>query len=338
MEKISGIFGFLAAISIFGIAVSGVVLLLRAVMKKSVKVNMIILASFLGLLVLSTIIGTFAYSNTDDYKKHLADKEQQMQVETQSNKTLENELASTEVPILDEANNKEAESESATIEKINIESEKIENIEETIQSAESESESNNEILEDAFLTSLKSNLDKKVSEKAYDILKNQIGFSNLEYKGKMEGLTNYEIKADGYDIVLTASDDVYRIFIPSSSYVFYEDGEVKLTYEELESKTIDQHDRNIYYIMAEDIVRSSLKNPDSAKFPSIVTHSGDITMQRSGNIVAVQSYVDAKNDFGAKIRNNWVVEFEVVDMDTYSYNLIYTNIGGQEYGEFIELE
>ena len=122
VETISGIFGFFAAISIFGIAVSGVVLLLRVVMKKSVKVNMIILASFLGLLVLSTIIGTFAYSNTDDYKKHLADSkkaEQQKQAELQDGELVESELASeipTEIKIIEESKNNET--ENTTIEHI----------------------------------------------------------------------------------------------------------------------------------------------------------------------------------------------------------------------------
>ena len=83
--------------------------------------------------------------------------------------------------------------------------------------------------EDAFLTNLKTVLDPTVSETAYDILKNQIGFSKLEYVSKIGETSNYEIKCDGIDMVLTASDKVYRIFIPSSSYVFYEDDTVKLT-------------------------------------------------------------------------------------------------------------
>ena len=192
--------------------------------------------------------------------------------------------------------------------------------------------------ENDFLSCLKESLEESVAEKAYDILKNQIGFTNLEYKDKMDGLTNYEIKADGYNIILTASDDVYRIFIPNSSYTFYDEGEVKLTFSELENRTIDQYDRNTYYIMAQDIVCKALKNPSSAKFPSIVTRPEEISMQRNGSVISVQSYVDAKNDFNAKVRTDWIVEFEVIDMDTYSYNLIYANIGGQKYGEFLELE
>lgn len=191
---------------------------------------------------------------------------------------------------------------------------------------------------ESFLEELKKVLDEDVAEKSYDILVNQIGFSEIEYKEKMDGLTNYEITANGYNVVLTASDDVYRIFIPSSSYVFYEDGELKLKLSDLEDRVIDYNDRTVYYIMAQDIVCSGLKNPNSADFPSIVTHPEETSMQKNGDIVAVQSYVEVKNDFGMKVRNNFVVEFRVIDMDSYSYELIYINIEGQESGEFINLD
>lgn len=61
-------------------------------------------------------------------------------------------------------------------------------------------------------------------------------------------------------------------------------------------------------------------------------------MKRNEDIVVVQSYVDAKNDFNAKVRANWIVEFRVIDMDTYSCEAIYINIDGEEVGTFIELK
>ena len=61
-------------------------------------------------------------------------------------------------------------------------------------------------------------------------------------------------------------------------------------------------------------------------------------MQRKGNIVAVKSYVESKNDFGVEVRNDWLVEFEIVDVGTYSYNLLSANMGGEEIGEFMDLD
>ncbi len=192
--------------------------------------------------------------------------------------------------------------------------------------------------ENDFLTDLEKVLDDKIAQKVDNILKNEIGFSDLEYIGQIDGTTNYEISADGYDIVVTASDDVYRVFIPNSSYTFYEDGKVKMAVSELEARTIDSNASNRYYIMAQEIVENCLKNPKSADFPSIVTHPEEIAMQRNGDIVAVQSYVDATNSFGATIRSKWLVEFKVLDLENYSYEILYINMDGETSGEYVELD
>lgn len=78
--------------------------------------------------------------------------------------------------------------------------------------------------------------------------------------------SNYEIKCDGIDMVLTASDKVYRIFIPNSSYVFYEDDTVKLTAKQYSDRTIDYDKQSRYYIIATEIVSSVLADPSSADF------------------------------------------------------------------------
>lgn len=192
--------------------------------------------------------------------------------------------------------------------------------------------------EDAFLTNLKTVLDPTVSETAYDILKNQIGFSKLEYVSKMGETSNYEIKCDGIDMVLTASDKVYRIFIPSSSYVFYEDDAVKLTAKQYSDRTIDYDKQSRYYIIATEIVSSVLVDPSSADFPSIVTNAGEIAMQRNGSLVAIQSYVDSNNYYGQKVRSNFTVEFVVTDMDSFAYEVKYINVDGQTSGEFIDID
>lgn len=192
--------------------------------------------------------------------------------------------------------------------------------------------------EDNFLSDLGKVMDKKVAKKAYNILEKKIGFSELEYKDQLDETTNYEIVADGYYMVLTASDDVYRIFIPNSSYVFYENGEVKMTAADFKSKTIDQSEMYSYYSIAQEIVESSLKNPKSADFPSAVMHPEEISMQKDGDIVAVQSYVDAKNSFNATIRTKWMVEFKVLDLETYLYEVLYINVDGETSGEYVELD
>lgn len=271
-------------------------------------------------IVLLSIIGSVAGGNDNSPKK----------VEN-TNLTTESDK---DVSVAEDSQAEEPENEEV---KVSTE-EKGSELEENGESEYAEDEIvEDEISEDEFLSDLKNELENNVAEKAYDILRNQIGFSDLEYEDKMEGLTNYEILADGYHVIVTASDDVYRIFIPNSGYTFYEDGEVKLTASEFGEKTINHDDKDAYYIMAKDIVCSCLKDPRSADFPSMIMHPEEISMQKDGNIVAVRSYVDAKNSFNAKIRSQWTVQFNVVDLSTYSYDLIYVNIDGEEYGTFVEM-
>lgn len=61
-------------------------------------------------------------------------------------------------------------------------------------------------------------------------------------------------------------------------------------------------------------------------------------MQRNKDIVAVRSYVDSQNSFGAMIRSEWTVQFKVIDISSYSYQLTYANIDGNIYGEFLEMD
>lgn len=192
---------------------------------------------------------------------------------------------------------------------------------------------------DNILTVLQDMFGENTGNKAFDILVNQIGFTEVEYIGKNPvGTDNYDFKSNECDFTVTAfkDDDVYRVFRPYGT-VFYENGETKDTIKDFENRKIGSDDEISYYIMAQEIVSNNLKNPKSAEFPSIVIHPEEIAIQRNGNIVGVKSYVDSKNDFGVAVRNDWIVEFEVVDIGTFSYNLLYANIGGEKIGEFIEL-
>ena len=177
-----------------------------------------------------------------------------------------------------------------------------------------------------------------IANDVYDILKNQIGFSDLEFENQLDGSSNYKIVADGHSMVVTAMDGYYRVFIPNSSKVFYEDGTVLMTAQELADTTISQDDYTTYYLIAEEIISNNLKNPRSAKFPSLITHAGDIGFAKTGDIITVQSYVDATNSFNAKIRSKWTVQFIVTDKSTYSYEVTYINIDGNKAGTYTEVK
>ena len=61
---------------------------------------------------------------------------------------------------------------------------------------------------------LKKELGDNVGQQAYDILVNQIGFTNVEYVKNTEGTGNYIMTSSECDFILTAfpDDKVYRNF------------------------------------------------------------------------------------------------------------------------------
>lgn len=240
---------------------------------------------------------------------------------------------SDKTDISDSYETEEKEDNVTDIDELPKESENIDTENEEISAIKEE-----KVQEDSFLTALKSQLSESVANDAYNILKNDLGFENFTFIKKMDDTTNYVISANGVEVVLTASDKVYRIFIPNSDTVFYEDDTVKMTAKQYEDKQISYGDQSAYYIIAKTIVESALKNPSSAKFPSINTEAGSIAIERNGALVVVQSYVDAKNSFNATVRSNWTVEFMVYDLNTYSYDALYIEIDGEKSGEYIKLD
>lgn len=185
---------------------------------------------------------------------------------------------------------------------------------------------------DEFITDASEFLSTDISEKLYNILLNDIGFTEIYFIGKNEsGDSIWDLGCDDIGVTVTASDDVYMIW--SGDYTFYDSG-VKMTKEQFDSLHVSESDKVAYYLIAKEIVKNSLKSPKSADFPWLMD---DIGFGKNGDIVAVQGYVDAMNSFGAQIRSQWTVEFKVIDLDTYSYEVVYVNIDGESYGTYVEM-
>jgi hypothetical protein len=210
---------------------------------------------------------------------------------------------------------------------------------EVIEEQEEEpSEEEKKTDDDVFLEKSNEYLETEQSNMLLMILKDKIGFEKIVFVEKLGETFNYKITADGYELVATDLEDDFRIFIPNSSYVLYEDSKVIMTKENLKDKTVTRNEASAYYNMAQEIIISCLKNPKSADFPSIIFSPDDIGFKKNGNLVLVQSYVDATNSFGATIRSKWEVQFEVLDMETYTYDLKYINFDGEISGNYIEME
>lgn len=211
-----------------------------------------------------------------------------------------------------------------------------------VQETVSVEETTEEIVEETkskealFIDTLLAN--KDVTENAaietYRILTDELGFTSLTISSNISG-TLFDVNADDYKLRITVSDKLYMVIC--GDYNLYEDDTVKYTKQDLENRSIDGNE-TYYYTIAQEIIRNSLKSPKSADFPSIVFHPEEIKMQRNGDLVAVQSYVDAQNSFGAIIRSKYVVEFMVIDLKSFVYETVYINLDGEEAGEFIKLD
>lgn len=185
---------------------------------------------------------------------------------------------------------------------------------------------------DEFIADASEFLSNDVSEKLYNILLNDIGFTDIYFIGKNEaGDSIWDLGCDDIGITVTASDDVYMIW--SGDYTFYDSG-VKMMKAQFDDLHVKETDKTTYYAIAQEIVLEYLKSPNSANFP---WGTSEIGFGKNGDVIAVQGYVDAMNSFGAQIRSQWTVEFKVTDMESYSYETIYVNIDGESYGTYVEM-
>lgn len=65
---------------------------------------------------------------------------------------------------------------------------------------------------------------------------------------------------------------------------------------------------------SKDIINQLLKAPSTAEYPGTFLHPlKDWKMNKKNNLVTVASYVDAENSFGAKIRNNFIIQVQMND-------------------------
>lgn len=167
----------------------------------------------------------------------------------------------------------------------------------------------------------------------YDFLYADLGARNIRFVGKNSvGDINWDISTTDYRLMATADEDgIYRVIC--GDYTLYDGESVKYTCDDLAQRDVSDN-RAAYVVIAQEIVSSVLKAPSTAEFQN----SWEMVVARNGNLVAVQGYVDSQNGFGAMIRSDFIVEFNVIDIGSFSYETQYIRIGDEEIGEFIDLE
>lgn len=116
-------------------------------------------------------------------------------------------------------------------------------------------------------------------------------------------------------------DDVWVGLIDSSSNTF---GFLRVTYDLYYSEEwyipLSIEEQSTYQILTQDSVESILKSPKSADFPW-----ADWSYGKNRFYIAVQSYVDAENSFGAEIRSNFTFYYS-----SSTGALVYAVFDGEE--------
>lgn len=173
----------------------------------------------------------------------------------------------------------------------------------------------------------------KTGKSLYSLLTKKMLFDDISNISKSDvGNINYDITADNYEIMASVDDDgIYRMIC--GDYVLYEDSTVKITKDDLDNRDYTEY-QSEYYVIAKEIVTNNLIVPDSANFCAMY----ECAMQKNGDYVAVKGYLDSKNSLGTTIRNDFIVEFKVTDISSYSYETIYTEIGRELSGTFKSLD
>lgn len=178
-----------------------------------------------------------------------------------------------------------------------------------------------------------SGLSENCANSLYDFLYTDLCAQNIQFAGKNDvGSINWDISTTDYRLMVTADEDgIYRVIC--GGYTLYDGETVHYTCDDLAQRDVSEN-RAAYVVIAQEIVSGVLKSPSTAEFQN----SLEMGVARNGNLVVVQGYVDSQNGFGAMIRSDFIVEFNVIDISSFSYETQYIRIGDEEAGEYIDLE
>lgn len=145
-------------------------------------------------------------------------------------------------------------------------------------------------------------------------------FNNNGITGDLENITKFKdnppmfaIKYGEYgEILFSLTSDKQIDGIMYGPETVYRNGQ---PVNKLSDLLIKDKEREDYTFTAWNLVRSNLKNPDSADFPTMPAVS------RHNDIVLVTGEVNAQNAFGATVRSSYRVKMQLPDKKILEFNM-----------------
>jgi hypothetical protein len=169
-------------------------------------------------------------------------------------------------------------------------------------------------------------LNQQDAEKAFEVIKS-VGFTRvekLEFVKEIESMKAYSASL-GYTrnyIVTFEGNEIFGISRDNSLVLYDRDAGGVL--DQITNYTIDTSEVGTYISLAQQSVIQALKSPSSAEFPGVILSRDQWNIARNHDVVTVQSWVDADNSYGSKIRNQFTAQFSYT-----THDLLYLEISGQ---------
>ena len=140
------------------------------------------------------------------------------------------------------------------------------------------------------------------------------------------GDTGYRIQSQGVkNIILYLNSQKEVIVIRHASIDIFAENTCKLKFSAFYLNTSQA---TKLQIAAQNGVKSTLRTAESAKFPSITDWS--FHRDAETNIVTIKSYVDCENLFGAMVRSEFIVLYQITgDIEQGEFSLLYFEFDNQ---------
>ena len=181
--------------------------------------------------------------------------------------------------------------------------------------------------------SKESGYDFSVGEKLYNFLLDDLLAKEVYFVSRYEStLYSYVVSADGFSINVTLDEEKVH-GASCGTYLMYDNGKVLYTVPDIANRSTKEYESQ-YYLIAKELVSGGLKFPSTAMFAPIY----ECKMQRNGDLAAVQGYVTSQNSFGSMIKSEYLVQFYLLDPESWTYEITYIRIDDQEEGKFVSFD